>query len=446
VGIISLCVNGPTAKTSGAEKCALIVLPSALSSNNSLSQDFFAILLIAAEARAGTNTLTSDSVIASASTVHPTAAYIHVPFCAHRCGYCDFTVVAGKDHLAGEYLRALEIEIRSLEQPRPVQTLFIGGGTPTHLDAGHLQRLLALATAWFPLDAGGEFGGGEFSVEANPVGLDAEKFDILAAYGVNRVSLGVQSFDRQVLEVLERDHDRAQVEAAVALLRRRIPNVSLDLIFGVPGQSLELWRETLARAVALRPAHISTYGLTFEKGTAFWSRRAKGLLQQVDNDLEREMYALAIDELPRQGFEQYELSNFAQPGFRCRHNETYWAAQPYYGFGPGAARYLDGRRETNHRSVSAWMARVLSGRSPVGEVDILDPADRARETLVVGLRRAAGVDQAAFRQTTGFELEEVAGAAIARHCEGGLLERTATGIRLTREGRFLADTVIVDCL
>ncbi len=349
--------------------------------------------------------------------------------------------MAGKDHLAGDYLRALEAEISSLERPRPVQTLFVGGGTPTHLDARQLDRLLKLATTWFQLAPDCEF-----SVEANPAGLDSEKIEVLKAYGVNRVSLGVQSFDRRILDVLERDHDAVQVEAAVGLLARRIPNFSLDLIFGVPGQSLELWRETLDRAVALGPAHISTYGLTFEKGTSFWSRRAKGALQQADNDLERDMYALAMDELPRQGFEQYELSNFARRGYRCRHNETYWAGEQYYGFGPGAARYLEGRRETNHRSVSTWMARVLSGRSPVGDVDVLAPADRARETLVVGLRRAAGVDRATFRKTTGFDLEEVAGAAIARHCESGLLERTPAGIRLTREGRFLADTVIVDCL
>ena len=350
-------------------------------------------------------------------------------------------MVAGKDHLVGQYLRALKVEFSSLKQPRRLQTLFIGGGTPTHLDITQLVQLLTLATTWFTLASDGEF-----SVEANPAGLDAEKIAILAARGVNRVSLGVQSFDRRILDVLERDHDAAQVKTAVKILARQIPNFSLDLIFGVPGQSLELWRETLDRAVALGPVHISTYGLTFEKGTAFWSRRAKGDLQQAPDELEREMYALAMDELPRNGFEQYELSNFAKPGYRCRHNETYWAGEPFYGFGPGAARYLDGRRETNHRSVSTWMARVLSGKSPVGDVDVLEPADRARETLIVGLRRAAGVDRAAFLATTGFELEEIASSAIARHCETGLLERTPTGIRLTWEGRFLADTVIVDCL
>ncbi len=388
-----------------------------------------------------TNALTTSTVAPLETAVQPAAAYLHVPFCAHRCGYCDFTVVAGRDHLADDYLRALELEISTLERPRRVQTLFIGGGTPTHLDAARLDRLLALATRWFLLDSGGEF-----SVEANPTGLGADKIAVLASHGVNRVSLGVQSFDRRILDVLERDHDAEQVEAAVALLAQRISNISLDLIFGVPGQSLELWRETIARAVSLRPTHISTYGLTFEKGTAFWSRRSKGVLQQADNELERDMYAAAMEELPQNGFEQYELSNFARAHYRCRHNETYWAAQPYYGFGPGAARYLGGRRETNHRSVRTWMARVLAGRSPVGDVDALEPADRAREALIVGLRRVDGVDPAVFRATTGFDLDSVAGTAIARHCKSGLLERTATGIRLTREGRFLADTVIVDCL
>ena len=371
----------------------------------------------------------------------PTAAYIHVPFCAHRCGYCDFTIVAGKDHLVGDYLHALELELQSLKNQRPVRTIFLGGGTPTHLNASELSQLLRLIRRWF--EPVGDF---EFSAEANPAGLDREKIEVLAEHGVNRISLGVQSFDKAMLDVLERDHDAAQVEAAVALFAGKIANFSLDLIFGVPGQSYELWRQTLARAVALEPRHISTYGLTFEKGTVFWARRAKGALVQADDELERAMYAAAMDDLEQAGFEQYELSNFSRPGYRCRHNETYWAGHSYYGFGPGAARYLGGRRETNHRSVATWMVRVLSGKSPVGDIDELSAADRARETLVVGLRRRDGVSRGEFRETTGFEFEAIAGAAIAKHLASGLLEQTTDGIRLTREGRFLADSVIVDCL
>ncbi|MBS0264257.1 MAG: radical SAM family heme chaperone HemW [Planctomycetes bacterium] len=371
----------------------------------------------------------------------PTAAYLHVPFCAHRCGYCDFTVVAGQDQRSDDYLRALERELSSLGQPRPVDTLFVGGGTPTHLPAPWLDRFLRLATHWFPLNAGGEF-----SVEANPAGLDDDKIACLARHGVNRVSLGVQAFDRQILQTLERDHTGDMVEETVRRLRPHIPNVALDLIFGVPGQTLDLWRETLERAIALHPTHISTYGLTFEKGTRFWARRNRGDLVQTPEELERDMYALALDELPRHGYEHYELSNFARPGFRCRHNETYWAALPYYGFGPGAARYLQGRRETNHRSFTTWVARVLAGQSAVLDVDELAPEDRAREALIVGLRRADGVEQQTFRDLTGFALESVAGPAIARNIAQGLLEWSGPHLRLTRAGKFLADSVIVDCL
>ena len=369
----------------------------------------------------------------------PEAAYIHVPFCAHKCGYCDFTVIAGKDHLADDFLRALSMELATLESARRVRTLFVGGGTPTHLAADKLTELLSLLSRWFELEDGGEF-----SVEANPSSLDRDKIALLAEHGVNRVSLGVQSFDARVLKLLERDHDAAQVAVAVEALESAIPNFSCDLIFGVPGQTLALWRETLARAVSLGPRHVSTYGLTYEKGTAFWARRADGTLRPVSDEIERRMYAAAMDDLPAAGYEQYELSNFARPGYRCRHNEVYWAGCAYYGFGPGAARYLDGRRETNHRSVLSWMRQVLARQSPVGEVDELPAVDRARETLVVMLRRTRGVGRDEFRATTGFDFEEIAGPAIDKHCALGLLERDLDGVRLTREGRFLADSVIVD--
>lgn len=371
----------------------------------------------------------------------PRAAYIHVPFCAHRCGYCDFTVVARKDHLSRDYLRALEVELSALESPRTVDTLFIGGGTPTHLAVPDLARLLDLLRHWFELPPGYEF-----SVEANPAGLGREKVALLADHGVNRVSLGVQSFDSEVLRLLERDHLAADVERVVALLREQIDNVSLDFIFGVPGQSLALWRETLRRGVALGPRHVSSYGLTYEKGTSFWTRRRKGELAPLPDELEREMYAAAMDDLAAAGFEQYELSNFAQPGFRCRHNGVYWAGLPYYGFGPGAARYVNGRRETNHRSVTTWLQRVLSGRSPVGEAEELSPENRAREAIVLGLRRREGIDRDRFREQTGFDLDELAGPVIEKHRRSGLLEDTGAAVRLTREGRFLADSVIVDFL
>lgn len=389
--------------------------------------------------------MTIDTVaeaVGDLSTQHtePRSAYIHVPFCVHRCGYCDFPLVAGRDDLIGDYLQALQVELQSLEAPCEVDTLFFGGGTPTHLSAEQLARLMEIVLERIrPAD------GCEFSVEANPAGLTDEKIAVLAGAGVNRVSLGVQSFDSQALRILERDHGPDDVARVVDRLRRHgCDNISFDLIFAVPGQTLESWRETLRRAVELAPQHVSTYGLTFEKGTPFWSRLQKGQLRQADEELERSMYAAAMDELTAAGFAQYEISSFARPGFRCRHNLVYWQGRPYSGFGPGAARYVDGRREANHRSVLTWLKRIEAGQSPVAESESLSPEERSREVLVFGLRMTDGIDKRAFRQRTGFDVHQVADGAIDRFLQSDLLEETETHLRLTREGRFLADTVCAD--
>lgn len=371
----------------------------------------------------------------------PAAAYIHVPFCAHRCGYCDFTLVAGKDHLIADYLRAMAIELPQLGERRTVNTLFLGGGTPTHLDVDQLAQLLSLLRQWFHLADTAEF-----SVEANPSGLTNEKIALLAKHGVNRISLGVQSFDAIHLRTLERDHTPADVTDVVDRIRRVIENVSLDLIFGVPGQTLPQWKRTLHSAISLAPAHISTYGLTFEKGTDYWSRRDRGDLLPVPDELERDMYLLAMHTLPAAGWEQYELSNFAQRGNACRHNQTYWRGDEYWAFGPGAASYLGGVRRTNHRSVQTWLKRVLAGESGIAEQEQLPPEERAREMIMLGLRQTAGIDRIEFHNRTGYDLHALAPDVAGEFIERGLLERNAGHLRLTLEGRCLADTVIAEFL
>ena len=371
----------------------------------------------------------------------PRAAYVHVPFCAHRCGYCDFTLVAGRDDLIEDYLRAIERELAILEVPRPVETLFFGGGTPTHLGPEQLERLFCIVGKWLPV-----CDGSEVNVEANPAGLSDEKIDVLVEAGVNRVSLGVQSFSASLLEVLERDHREADIVSAVERLQCRISNVGLDLIFAVPGQTLANCRDTLERATTLRPDHISTYGLTWEKGTTYWSRRAKGELAPAAEELERTMYELAMDRLPELGWRQYELSNFAHPGRECRHNEVFWQGLPYYGFGPGAASYIKGTRRTNHRSVTTWLQRVLAAESGVGDSETLGRVERAREAVMLGLRRTAGIDRHVFRERFDVDVDELAGPAIARFVAGGLLEDDGTSLRLTREGRCVADTVMAEFL
>lgn len=367
----------------------------------------------------------------------PRAAYVHIPFCAHHCGYCDFAIATGQDHLIELYLDALAAELSTLNQPTPVRTVFLGGGTPSHLSATQLERLLAAVRRWLPLQ-----GGGEFSVEANPDSLDAEKMTVLADHGVTRVSLGAQSFHPRLLRVLERKHGPDEVPRAVERVRRRIGQVSLDLIFGVPGQTPGEWREDLARAVALEPDHVSTYGLTYEKGTPLWKQRQRGLVRPLDEEAELDMYAAAIDILEAAGFEHYEISNFARPGRRCRHNETYWANEAYFGFGMGAARYVLGRRELNTRDLHAYIRRTLSGEPATFQSEELEPVERARETMAVQLRRADGIDRAVFRAQTGFDLDSVAGEALVSLREQGLIEDDGRRVRLTRRGKYVADAVI----
>jgi len=370
----------------------------------------------------------------------PRAAYIHVPFCRHRCGYCNFTLVAGRDDLIGAYLEALTRELAALGGPHEVDTLFYGGGTPTHLRPRELARLFETVGRSFAIVPGCEL-----SVEANPIDLDSERVQILAAAGVTRISLGAQSFDPGVLRVLERDHSPDQIRQAFAAVRRIAHSVSLDLIFGAPGQSLADWRQDLASALKLAPDHVSTYGLTFEKGTSFWSRLERGNLIRADEDLERAMYETAIDTLVAAGYEHYEVSNFARPGHRCRHNENYWTGGDYFAAGPGASRLVAGRRETNHRSTTTYISRVLAGKSPIAEAEELGPEDAARERLVFALRRLEGIDMDAFTAEWGFTVEQLGGQALTRFLEQGLLAMTGLGggrrLRLTRRGLLVSDTM-----
>jgi oxygen-independent coproporphyrinogen III oxidase len=367
----------------------------------------------------------------------PRAAYLHVPFCAHHCGYCDFAIAAGQDSSIELYLDALAIELATLGSPQPMQTIFLGGGTPTHLSAAQLERLLTTLLHWLPLQTNGEF-----SIEANPDSLDTDKVRVLADYGVTRVSLGAQSFSPAVLRALDRRHQPEETARAVERVRSRMEQVSVDLIFGAPGQTLAEWCEDLTRALALEPAHISTYGLTYEKGTPLWKQRERGEVKSLDEDTELAMYQTAIDVLEAAGFEHYEISNFARPDRRCRHNETYWANEAYFGFGMGAARYVMRRRELNTRDLKTYIRRVLSGEAATFQSEQLEPLERARETMAVQLRRAWGIDRAAFQMQTEYTFDEIAGEKVRSLVDRGLLADDGKRVRLTRAGKYVADAVI----
>ena len=373
------------------------------------------------------------------------AVYVHVPFCRHRCGYCDFSLVAGRDDLVGRYFQALDRELDRVgagtDQPRPrtrlrPTTLYVGGGTPSHLGAEGLRTLFAILGRRFAVAAGAEV-----TVEANPADVDAPVVAALLESGVTRVSLGGQSLDATTLRALDRDHTPDDVLRAVGLLRSAGLVVNVDLMVAAPGQSLEAVDRDLGAMAGLGAEHLSVYCLTWEKGTAFESQRRRGWLQPVDEPLERAMFELAIDRLGAAGFEHYEVSNFARPGFRCRHNQAYWDCQPWEAFGPGAARF-DGRtRITNHRSPHAWMRLVLERGDAEGDRDAMTAEEAARERLVVGLRRRDGVERAAFEAASGFSLEDLAAEAIADWKAAGLAEEEGSRLRLTREGLLLSDSL-----
>jgi oxygen-independent coproporphyrinogen III oxidase len=374
-----------------------------------------------------------------ASWIQPRTAYVHVPFCGHHCGYCDFAVTAGADHLIELYLDAVELELATLREPQPVESIFIGGGTPTYLSASQLRRLLEAIHHWLPVIS---FADHEYSIESTPESLDEEKVAVLASFGVNRVSIGVQSFQRDSLRALDRQHGVEQIPRAIAAVRRSIPMLSLDLIFGVPDQSLADWQQDLTAAVALAPDHLSTYGLTYEKGTPLWKARERGRVRAVSEDLELAMYEAAMDRLSAVGFEHYEISNFAKPGKRCRHNERYWANDAYFGIGVGAARYVSGRRELNVRDTQLYIRRLLSGESPTFQSEELPPQERAYETLAIQLRRCDGVDRMAFSQQTGFRLEDLIGAKLAHFLAVGLFQDDGERVLLTRRGKCVADGIV----
>lgn len=378
----------------------------------------------------------TDSGAADDAICAPRAAYVHIPFCRHRCGYCNFTLVAGRDDLIGDYLRAITIEVNTIAGCHEVDTLYFGGGTPTHLKPDEIHHLTNVVLARHPLAAGHEF-----TVEANPADIDHHMIATLAALGVTRISLGGQSFRTEKLRLLERDHLSDDIRRVIADAREANMHVSLDLIFATPGETLDAWSTDLESAISLAPDHVSTYGLTFERGTSFWSRRLHGALTEVDEELQRDMYALAIDKLATAGYEHYEVSNFARPGCRSRHNQVYWSGASYFAYGPGASRYINNVRETNHRSTTAYLDRVLCGRSPTAEREQLSKEGRARELLVFSLRRLAGISRELFRARTEFEIDELAAIPIRKFVDLGLLADNGEQICLTREGLFVSDAM-----
>jgi oxygen-independent coproporphyrinogen-3 oxidase len=377
----------------------------------------------------------------SAEIMQPRAVYIHVPFCRRRCPYCNFTVAVDTSGLAARYLNAVTHEICRLDEIYDIDYLFIGGGTPTLLSCKELETLFAAIRSRFRWDSDLEW-----TVEANPNDLDQVKGRFLAESGVNRISIGGQSFDDNKLKTLGREHAGLELFHAIEQTSKWIGNVSLDLIFGVPGETHEVWQADLKTAGELPLSHVSTYGLTYEKGAAFWGLKQSGKLDAVSDDDELRMYFEAIDYLELKGFRHYEVSNFAREQRECRHNQTYWSLQPWFGFGPGAAGFVNNVRTVNHRSTTRYLQLVERQESPVAECESISPRQLVLERFVFGMRRRDGVDL----QTLIANDESAAGsliqANIEKHIAAGWMEIADGKVRLTRQGLALSDSLWPDYL
>ena len=371
----------------------------------------------------------------------PRAAYLHIPFCRHRCGYCNFTVLAGHDDLTEAFLQALELELQQLKSPHPVDTLFIGGGTPSYLALPGLERLMDLANFWFPLSDGGEF-----TIEVNPEDFDEQKAACAAANGVTRTSIGIQSFQSTKRIALDRQHDDAMIDQVISTCEKANFDLACDLIFAAPNETAEIWQSDLDAMTSRAPSHISTYGLTWEKGTRFWNDARRGEQFPIDEELEREMFTTARCFLREAGYEHYEISNYARPGKRCRHNEVYWRCDPYFAAGPGAASYVDGVRKVNHRSATTWINKVIAGEDWVAETETISPELAAREKLVFGLRQLDGIVLEDFVASSGFQVDQLAGEALERFVDASWLTRDAQRLALTDEGILISDALWPDLL
>jgi oxygen-independent coproporphyrinogen III oxidase len=373
--------------------------------------------------------------------LRPRSVYVHVPFCRHRCGYCNFSLVAGRDYLVDRFLIALGQEIESLPESFEVDTVYLGGGTPTHLSDLQLATLFAHLRKRFAWSDTAEV-----TIEANPVDLQDDRSAAFREFSINRVSLGAQSFNPSKLAILERDHDAEQIRIAVDHARKFATSISIDMIFATPKETLEDWMQDLENLETLPVDHVSTYELTYEKGTRFWARRLKGEQAESDEELRLQMYETTMERLQRFGFAQYEISSFARLGRRSRHNQVYWSGLDYWAFGPGASGYLSGVRYTNVGSLLRYLKLMEMNSTPRELEERLSPAESARELLAIGLRNMEGVAQTDFNLRTGMSLTACAGTAIERLTNWGLLEFSKSRLRLTQRGKLLYDTVAVEIL
>ncbi|ANU19254.1 coproporphyrinogen III oxidase [Planococcus plakortidis] len=367
--------------------------------------------------------------------------YIHIPFCHQICFYCDFNKVFFKDQPVDAYIESIGKELALWKQEgaleEPLKTVFLGGGTPTALTPVQLERLLELIHQYVPMAKNVEW-----SSEANPDELTRDKMEVLYKGGVNRLSMGVQTFDQDLLKRLGRTHANEDVLRAVETAREiGFSNISFDLMYGLPGQTMAQWDETLERAFAFDMPHFSAYSLIIEPKTVFYNLMVKGKLNTVTEDLEGDMYERLMDEMAKQGLHQYEISNFAKPGHESRHNLLYWDNEEYIGVGAGAHGYVNGVRYSNHGPLKKYMEPLESGERPVLDSTQVSIKAKMEEEMFLGLRKTTGVDIAHFQEKFGAPLEKVYGEILRNEKAKGNLAVEQGRVKLTHKGRFVGNEV-----
>ena len=365
----------------------------------------------------------------------PSSAYVHIPFCTQICYYCDFSKVFIKNQPVDAYLEHLIQETRSYEIGK-LRTLYIGGGTPTALSAQQLAYLLTELPKVMDLSEVEEF-----TIEANPGDLDPDKIAVLKDSQVNRVSLGVQTFDNKMLKKIGRSHQEQDIYDNIRHLKQAgFDNISIDLIYALPGQTMDQVKENVAKAIDLDIPHMSLYSLILENHTVFMNRMRRGKLPLPKEELEAEMFEYIIEELEKGGFEHYEISNFSKPGFESRHNLVYWDNAEYYGLGAGASGYVDGIRYKNHGPIRHYLEAVEAGKARITE-EHLTLEEKMEEELFLGLRKKTGVSKARFEEKFGISFDQRYGQVVASLTEQGLLVPDDKQVRMTKRGLFLGDTV-----
>ncbi len=374
----------------------------------------------------------------SKSGLGTSGLYIHVPFCRTKCRYCGFYSEPIAQHDAGAVVGAMIAEMERCELGDDVKTIYIGGGSPSCLPQEQLLRIVSHTAQRCPAQ-------GEFTIEVNPGQVNMDLLRQLHKAGVNRLSIGAQSFIQRELDFLGRSHTAECTRRVVQQARAAgFENVSLDLIFAVPGSCLDSWKYNLQAAIELAVDHVSAYSLTYEGGTAIERDLAAGVIEPVNEGTDRAMYELTIDEMEQAGVAQYEISNFAGGGFECRHNLNYWANGDYIGVGPGATSYRKGARSTNVADIHKYTQAVADGTSTVESSETLVGRERACETAVLNLRRRCGIDLAEFKSRTGFDPIQLFAEPIRTYQQRGLIESSSGRIFLTRQALAIADSILCD--